>query len=349
MRKISVLVAEDSSVTRMLLTHLLESDPQICVLATVADGQAAIDFVQKKKPDVVLMDIHMPRVDGFEATRRIMETHAVPIIICSAISDPKDVVVTFQAMQAGAVACIEKPRGREDGDFSTAAAHLVQTVKLMSEVKVVRRTRRPLPAPAPLPQPLVAPAAAIQIVGIGASTGGPPALQAILSRLPPDFPAPLLVVQHIAQGFLTGMAEWLRNTTGWKVQVGVHGTIPSAGHVYLAPDDFHMGVSHGGAILLSRQPPENHVRPAVSFLFRSLASTFGARAAGVLLTGMGADGARELRVLRDAGAVTFAQDRESSVVHGMPGVAIAAGAAVHVGPPHKIAEGLIELIDAAKS
>jgi two-component system, chemotaxis family, protein-glutamate methylesterase/glutaminase len=347
-RKISVLVAEDSSVTRMLLTHLLESDPQLCVLGTVGDGQAAIDFVQKKKPDVVLMDIHMPRVDGFEATRRIMETNAVPIIICSAISDMKDVVVTFQAMQAGAVACIEKPRGREDGDFSAAAAHLVQTVKLMSEVKVVRRSRRPLPAPQTRSQPALAAAGAIQVVGIGASTGGPPALQAILSALPRDFPAPLLVVQHIAHGFLAGMAEWLRNTTGWQVQIAAHGVNPLAGHVYLAPDDFHMGVSPGGAILLSRQPPENHVRPAVSFLFRSLVSTFGARAAGVLLTGMGADGAQELRMLKDAGAVTFAQDRESSIVHGMPGVAIAAGGATHVLPPQKIAEALIGLVDPSK-
>ena len=156
------------------------------------------------------------------------------------------------------------------------------------------------------------------------------------------------MVQHIAQGFLAGMAEWLRNTTGWRVQIAAHGVSPLAGHVYLAPDDFHMGVSPGGAILLSRQPPENHVRPAVSFLFRSLASTFGSRAAAVLLTGMGADGAHELRMLRDAGAVTFAQDRESSVVHGMPGVAIAAGGATHVLPPQKIAETLIGLVGASK-
>jgi two-component system chemotaxis response regulator CheB len=211
----------------------------------------------------------------------------------------------------------------------------------------VRRSRRPLPAPPARAQPALT-AGAIQVVGIGASTGGPPALQTILAALPRDFPAPLLVVQHIAQGFLAGMAEWLRNTTGWRVQIAAHGVSPLPGHVYLAPDDFHMGVSPGGAIQLSRQPPENHVRPAVSYLFRSLAATYGARAAGVLLTGMGADGAHELKMLKDAGAVTFAQDRESSIVHGMPGVVIAAGGATHVLPPQKIAETLNGLVGASK-
>jgi two-component system chemotaxis response regulator CheB len=345
-RKISVLVAEDSEVMRMVLVHLLESDPQIRVIGAVGDGQAALDFVKDKKPDVVLMDIHMPRLDGFEATRRIMETQAVPIVICSAISDTRDVVVTFQAMQAGALACIEKPPGREHGDFAAMAAHLLETVKLMSEVKVVRRTPRPRPAPAPAARPpeLLHARSDITLVAIGASTGGPPVLQTILSGLPQNFPVPLLIVQHIAHGFLPGMAAWLSRTTGFQVHIASRGTHPLGGHVYVAPDDFHMGVSAGGAILLSRDEPENHVRPAVSFLFRSLAATHGPRALGVMLTGMGADGAEELKRLKDTGAITIAQDRESSVVHGMPGVAIALGGATHILPAEKIADALVELV-----
>lgn len=344
-RMINVLVAEDSTVTRMFLVHLLESDPQIRVIGAVNDGQAALDFVMANRPDVVLMDIHMPRMDGFEATRRIMETQPVPIVICSAVARTQDIVITFQAMEAGAIACIEKPLGREHGDFATLAAHLLETLKLMSEVRVVRRTAsaRPLSLPAQPLEPQCA-AAQVQVIGIGASTGGPPVLQTILAGLPKDFPVPVLVVQHIAHGFLAGMAEWLNQTTGLQIHIASYGTTPLPGHVYLAPDDFHMGVSAGGGIVLTRDEPESHLRPAVAFLFRSLAAACGPRALGVLLTGMGSDGATELKALKDQGAVTIAQDRESSVVHGMPGVAIALGGATHVLPADKIAAKLVALV-----
>jgi two-component system chemotaxis response regulator CheB len=348
-RKIDVLVAEDSTVTRLFLVHLLESDPRIRVVGAVADGQAALDFVKEKKPDVVLMDIHMPRMDGFEATRRIMETQPLPIIVCSATAAARDVVITFQAMEAGAIACIEKPLGRERGDFEALAAHLLETIVLMSEVKVVRRTTRTRPAPLPLAD--AAPAASwqrgaapIKLVGIGASTGGPLALQSIFAALPKDFPAPVLVVQHIAHGFLAGMAEWLNQTSSLRIHIASHGTTPLPGHVYLAPDDFHMGVGAGGAIALAREEAENHLRPAVSFLFRSLAEAHGPGALGVLLTGMGKDGAAELKLMKNRGAITIAQDQESSVVFGMPGEAIALGGATHVLPADKIPEALVALV-----
>lgn len=349
-RKINVLVAEDSTVTRMFLVHLLESDPQIRVIGAVGDGRAALDFVKENKPDVVLMDIHMPRMDGFEATRRIMETQPVPIVICSATAGAKDVVITFQAMEAGAIACVEKPLGREHGNFEATAAHLLETVKLMSEVKVVRRTARsrPTPLPAAHPAPVAQwqrAAAEIKLVGIGASTGGPPVLQTILAGLPKDFPAPVLIVQHIVHGFLAGMAEWLNQTTALQIHLASYGTIPMPGHVYLAPDDFHMGIGAGGAIVLTREEPENHLRPAVSFLFRSLAEVYGPNALGVLLTGMGKDGAAELKLMRDKGAITIAQDRESSVVHGMPGEAIALRGATQVLPADKIAAALVALVN----
>ncbi len=141
-KEINVLVADDSKVMRMVLVHLLESDPQIHVIGAVEDGQAALDFVRTNKPDVIVMDIHMPKLDGFEATRLIMETQPVPIIICSATTDTKEVIVTFRRMEAGAVACVEKPVAREHADFERLAANLLETVKLMSEVKVVRRWPR---------------------------------------------------------------------------------------------------------------------------------------------------------------------------------------------------------------
>lgn len=346
-RKVKVLVVDDSKVARMFIVHLLESDPQIRVIGAVGDGQAALDFVRDTKPDVVLMDIHMPRMDGFEATRRMMETHPVPIIICSATTDPKEVAATFRLMEAGAVAFLEKPLAREHADFDEMVANLLQTVKLMSEVKVVRRWARgritpPRPVPAKGDESLAPPP--VRLIGIGASTGGPPVLQTILCGLPKDFPVPILIVQHIAQGFLSGLAEWLNQTTGFQVHTGSHGTEPTSGHVYLAPDGFHMGVTPSLRISLSTEAPENSLRPAVSYLFRSMADACGGASAGVLLTGMGEDGAAELRLLKDRGAVTIAQDLESSVVHGMPGKAIALGGATHVLSADKIADALVTYV-----
>ena len=344
--KIDVLVAEDSAATRMFLVHLLESDPRFRVVGAVADGAAAVDFVSSRKADVVLMDLYMPRMDGFEATRRIMETHALPIVICSAVADPKAVDIVFRALEAGAVACIEKPPAREHPDFRAQSAHLLQTVELMSEVKVVRRSVRRKPTPSVKVAIAETKARAkIKVVGIGASTGGPPVLQAILASLPKNFSAPILIVQHIARGFLPGMADWLNQTTPLQVQIASYGVHPLAGHVYLAPDDFHLGIGAAGSIVLTRQEPENGLRPSVSFLFRSLAEALGPAAAGVLLTGMGRDGADELKAMMERGAVTIAQDRESSVVHGMPGEAIALGGATHVLPAERIGEALVALVD----
>jgi len=344
-RTINVLVADDSKVTRMFLVHLLESDAQIRVIGAVGDGQAAVDFVHSNAPDVVLMDMHMPRLDGFEATRRIMQTRPVPIVICTASANAKDVAIAFQAIEAGAIACVEKPLGSEHRDFETLAAQLLEAVKLMSEVKVVRRLARSRPSPPPRPVDWQRAIAEIKLVGIGGSTGGPPVLQTILAALPKDFPAPVLVVQHIAHGFLAGMAEWLNQTTGLRIHIASHGTCPLPGHVYLAPDDCHMGVGAGGAIVLTREEPEQGLRPAVLFLFRSLAEAYGPNVLGVLLTGMGSDGAAELKLMKDRGAITIAQDRDSSVVHGMPGVAIALGGATHVVAADGIAAALVALVN----
>jgi two-component system chemotaxis response regulator CheB len=349
--KIKALVVDDSPLTRMLLVELLNSDPGIQVIGAMNDGQAALDFLQvtHNRPDVVIMDIHMPRLDGFDATRRIMETRPLPIIICTATADPQELAVAFRSMEAGAVACVSKPVAL-GADFESRRINLLQTVRLMSEVKVVRRWNRSRSA---------APAAngtacatsvttrGIQLIGIGASTGGPPVLQSILHGLPKDFPVPLLIVQHISPGFLPGMVEWLNQTTSLRVQVAAHGVVPLPGHAYVAPDDFHLGITASGRIMLSREEPEIGLRPAVSYLFRTLADCCGPGAIGVLLTGMGKDGAVELKRMKDRGAMTIAQDQESSIVHGMPGEAIRLGAASQVLATDQIAGALIAHIGPA--
>jgi two-component system chemotaxis response regulator CheB len=346
MKPITVLVADDSPSMRMLLAHVLARDPRIKVIGTVNDGQAAIDYLQGggARPDVVLMDIHMPRLDGFEATRRIMETNPLPIVICTATADPKEMAVAFRSMEAGAVACVEKPLGLDHPQFESCVENLQQTIRLMSEVKVVRRWARPRVAGTHAPAVVLvsdAKQSVPRMVGIGASTGGPPVLQHILSALPRDFGAPLVIVQHISRGFLPGMVEWLNQTTGLHVHIAAHSIIALPGHAYIAPDDFHLGVSATGRLSLARGEAENGLRPSVSWLFRSLAENLGGSAVGVLLTGMGKDGAAELRTMRDRGSLTIAQDRESSVVHGMPGEAIELGAARLVLSADHIAGALI--------
>ncbi len=339
---INILVVEDSAVSQQLLVHILERDPDVHIVGVVGNGEAAVEFVSKRKPDVITMDILMPKLDGIEATRRIMAAAPVPIVIVSGAWSPLEVATTFRALEAGAVALVEKPSGADSPEARVAAQRLVDVVKSMAEVRVVRRwAKKDGAGPAPL-RPRVA-AKEICTVAIGLSTGGPPVLRALLLRLPKDFPAPILVVQHMSAGFLPGFVDWLRNV-GCVAEIAEHGLLPRAGCAYLAPDGKQMGLDASGRIALSNDVPENGLRPSAAFLFRSVADAYGARSAGILLTGMGRDGAAELKYMRDCGAVTFAQDLESSVVHGMPGEAIRLGGATYVLPPEKIADLLAELV-----
>jgi two-component system chemotaxis response regulator CheB len=184
----------------------------------------------------------------------------------------------------------------------------------------------------------------IRIIAIGASTGGPPVLQTILSELSKNLPVPILIVQHIAKGFIKGLAEWLGQVTGFPVHIAAHRERLAAGHVYFAPDDIHMGVESNDRIVLTKSEPNNGLRPSASHLFRSVAKAYRESAVGVLLTGMGADGAAELKLMKDNGGITIAQDKASSLVHGMPGVAIQLGAATYVLSPPEIVKTLERLI-----
>ena len=342
---VRVLIVDDSGVVRANLTHMLASAPYIQVIGSVNSGKEALAFVGRQKPDVITMDLHMPEMDGFEATRRIMETIPVPIIIVSAIWDPAEQAMSFKALEAGAVACLPKPPGFGHPDYERAVAELIATVRQMAEVKVIRRW--PKRAAAPLaPAPVLIPVKRqIQVVALGASTGGPPAIREFLAQLPADFSVPILVVQHIAGGFARGFVEWLNTSSPLPVYLAAHHETIWKGRVYVAPDDLQMGVTDGGKIVLSNALPEHYLRPSVSYLFRSVAEAYGQAAVGILLTGMGTDGSAELKLVKDAGGVTFVQDKESSIVHGMPGEAIRLGAAEYVLTPANIATTLAEMIN----
>lgn len=345
---IKVLVVEDSSVIAEFLTHVLHSDPQIRVVGTACDGEEALAAAQRIKPDVITMDIHMPKVNGFDATRSIMEKCPTPVVIVSGSSTSDEVATNFRAIEAGALAVVARPNGIGHPRHTATAKELVGTVKLMSEVKVVKRWPRSgrMTAPVKTQEIEAMPSGgfAAKVVAIGASTGGPLALQSIFSGLPKDFPLPVLVVQHMSPGFAQGFVEWLSRSSGFPVRVAVHGEPLCAGQAYVAPDDFHMGIGAGQRILLSKNEREEGMRPSAAFLFRSAKAAFGPNTVGILLTGMGSDGVEELKRLREGGALTIAQDQESSVVHGMPGQAIKIGAAKLVLPPEGIAKALTAIV-----
>ena len=348
---IRVLVVEDSPVVREFLVHILSSDPAIQVVRTASDGGEALRAVEECTPDITTMDIHMPKMNGLEATRRIMETHPIPIVIVSGSSNSREVATTFHAIEAGAVAFVARPRGIGNPDHEATVKELVQTVKLMAEVKVVRRWARPrkdaaagVASPSVVVSPEQVPAE-IQLVAIGASTGGPLVLQTILSGLPSDYSVPVLIVQHMAAGFVEGFVDWLAQTSALPIHVAKPGERILPGHAYVAPDGLQMEVKLGGRLVLTEDKSENGHRPSVGYLFRSVSRIYGRKAVGVLLTGMGKDGAEGLRQMREMGAVTIAQDKESSVVHGMPGEAIRLGAATYVLPPNRIALALARLVN----
>ena len=335
-----VLIVEDSQVIQEFLRLIFASDPEIRVVGVVQNGEEALEQVSRLKPDVITMDFNMPRMNGVEATRRIMETHPTPIVIVTGSSSALEVAITFRALEAGALTVVTRPAGFGDPGHQAAARDLIQTVKLMSEVKVVRRwPRRTSTPPRPSARPIegLRRPAEVQIVAIGSSTGGPVACQKILAALPKSFPAPVLLVQHITAGFINGFAEWLSQSTGFPVHVAGHGEPTLPGQVYVAPDGFHLLVDQDRSLALSAEPPENGLRPSVSALFRSVVRVYGRHAVGILLSGMGKDGAVELRSMKDMGGITVVQNQESSVVYGMAAEAVRLEAATYVMAPDAIA------------
>ncbi len=344
---IRVLVAEDSRAERALLVSILESDPAIRVVGEAADGAQAVEMTLRLRPDLVTMDVHMPLLDGLEATREIMVRAPTPIVVVSSSVRPDDITLSLRATGAGALAAVAKPEGPASPRFEEDRAQLVSMVRAMADVKVVRRwSARPEGGVPPAPTP--APRAPVRLVAVAASTGGPVALQTLLSALPASFPVPVLVVQHMSRGFVEVLARWLGTATALRVRVAVAGERLVPGTVYLAPDDQHLGTTpDGAAVELSAAPPLEGFRPSASHLFRSAAAAYGESLLAVILTGMGSDGVRGLRAARAAGALVLAQDEESSVIYGMPREAVQAGVVGAVLPLESIGPRLASLVSAS--
>jgi two-component system chemotaxis response regulator CheB len=337
-RKLRVLVAEDSAVARQLIVYILNGDPELRVVGQAKDGVEAVELTARLRPDVIVMDVRMPAMDGLEATRWIMAHRPIPIVLLSASYEPDDVNRSFEALEAGALQLLAKPSGPGASTFADDVANLTITVKLMADVKLVRRTTAA--------QALGTPGAlrtarrTAEVVAIASSTGGPAALAMILSSLQDDLAAPILVVQHIANGFHQGLADWLDSVSALSVRLAQDGQELRGGEVLIAPPDLHLGVTTQATVALSADPPIGGHRPSATHLFRTVADAFGERALGVILTGMGDDGVAGLRGLNAAGGLVFAQDEATSVVYGMPREAVARDLVNHVMPLDQMASAI---------
>ena len=340
---IRVLVVDDSPTARALLVAILSGDPEIQIVGEAVNGLEGVELTRKLRPDIVIMDIRMPKMDGFEATKEIMIATPTPIVIVTSSRTVHDVETPMHALRAGALSILEKPAGPGIPGFDETAQELIAHIKAMSQVKVVRHWRSTSPALRAEPATSLS-SSRPRVVAIATSTGGPAALHTLLSALPADFPSPILVVQHISLGFIRGLADWLNKVGHLQVKVAEEGETLKKRTVYLGPDGCHLGVAADGAVRLSVAPAIDGFRPSGTHLFESVAKAYGATAVALILTGMGTDGVAGLHAVRLAGSRIIAQDEKSCVVFGMPAAAIAANLADEVLPLDKMAGRLIELV-----
>lgn len=343
---IRVLVVDDSLTVRKRLCDALAADPECLVVGEAADGKRGIELCQQLRPDVITMDMMMPSISGLGATEYIMAHCPTPILIVSASTNRGELFKTYEALAAGAVDVLEKPRSDSDDDAWDRLFR--STVKLVSRIRVITHVRARLGGITPertAAPPITTEPSRCQVVLIGASTGGPGAIRDVLRALPSPFPLPILLVMHIGEPFGASFAEWLDGQTGIRVAYAIEGAPVSsvAGRVAMAPPDYHLSVRNG-RMRLTQDLPRHSCRPSVDVLFESAAADYGASVAAVLLTGMGRDGATGLLQIRRSGGLTIAQDEATSVVYGMPREAVLIGAAMRELPLPHIGPALADLI-----
>ncbi|QRK04452.1 chemotaxis-specific protein-glutamate methyltransferase CheB [Archangium violaceum] len=330
MNRLRVLIVDDSLTVRRRLADAFAFDTSCEVVGEASDGQQAFEQCQRLRPDVVTMDLVMPKVDGLRATELIMAHCPTPIVVLSAAENRTEGLRTMDALAAGAVDAVDKPSGLLDAKWM---GMLLSRVRVAARVRVITHVRARLRLEEPHPPPRVtAPPVPPRLLVMGASTGGPAAVRHILRALPAGFPLPVLLVLHITEHFDTAMAEWLEAQSGLSVRNAVDGELlplPGRLNVRMAPGNRHLVVK-GGRLRVVDGPERHSCRPSVDELFESVARELGAAAIGCLLTGMGRDGAEGLAALRRAGAATVVEDESTCVVFGMPREAIRLGAAQHV-------------------
>ncbi len=347
---IKVLLIDDSPISLKILERIISSSPEIKVVGTARNGKEGFELIPKLQPDVICTDLHMPVMDGLEFVKEVMAAYPRPILVIS-VSVQEGSQNIFKLLEAGAIDVFAKPRNGIESEYDKRSLELISKIRMLSGVKVFRRSKEPVSREAYIAPRLdkipfydVRDATHdIKIIAIGSSTGGPQTLEAILSKLPANFPLPIICVQHIGDEFLYGFVEWLASLCRMKVGIAKTGDLPEPGTIYFPQAGTHLKIGSGGRFFYTSEPPYDGHRPSITLTFRSLADAYGSRLLSILLTGMGRDGAEGMQAVSKAGGVTIAQDKESSIVFGMPKAAIELGAAKYVLRPEEIAETLLEL------
>ncbi|MCK5533775.1 chemotaxis-specific protein-glutamate methyltransferase CheB [bacterium] len=318
--KIRVVITDDSLIARELIRKILETDDQIEIVGVAKNGKEAVEMVSALKPDIITLDLRMPVMDGFKAIEQIMAFNPTPILVITATSFKKKQEIVFEALALGALDIVVKPSPEMWVDFSRAGGELIKKLKILSGIPVVthlqgkKKSLKKITLPGNLK--------GFKVIAIGASTGGPQALLRILSRFPSDFPAGIVVVQHIAAGFTERLVEWLNKSCKISVQVAKDGQKVIPGQALIAANGNHSIIDENGLVKLSKSSPVNGHRPSIDILFSSVASVYKSDTIGIILTGMGKDGVEGMKRIKRSGGKTIAQDKESCVVFGMPKVAI---------------------------
>ncbi len=346
---IRILIVDDSATELAILKHIFSSSEDIEVVGSAINGKEAIALAEKLKPDLITMDILMPVMDGYEAIRYIMRSNPTPIVVISSHLNKSLTNATYEALDAGALCVLDKPVNIHSANFNIEKKRLIDTVRSMAEIKVIRRRFYQESATQKLsvPREIRTKKNNFELVAIGTSVGGPHALKIILTKLPSDFRIPIVIVQHMIPGYIDGFVQWLNENTKLKIKNAVDQEVLTGGTVYFAPDKYHLTVKSIQGQLVAKLvsgAPVSGFCPSVSVLFQSIAKACGDKAIGVLLTGMGFDGADGLLDLKKAHSHTIIQDEKSAVVFGMAGVAQSLGAVDNVVALDQIAQYLINII-----
>jgi two-component system chemotaxis response regulator CheB len=338
---IRVLVVDDSPTVRGKLIEVLSGDPDFVVIGEASNGREAIERCTALRPDVMTLDLALPEIDGLGVTEHVMAIVPTPILIVSASFNRGEVFNTYEALNAGAVDVLDKPRADEDG----WDARFLAAVRMVARIKVITHPRGRLRGlhKQPTAPPLMQRGSRVDLLAIGASTGGPSAILEVLGGLPKTFSLAIVVVLHVDPAFATSFADWLSTRSGRTVRIAEDGAIPQVGQVMFAPPHKHLTLQAGRARLLDT-PPRHHCRPSIDVLFESLATDRGASTLAVLLTGMGRDGAAGMLAIRRAGGHTIAQDEATSVVYGMPREAALNGGAERILPLPEIGPAITEQV-----
>ncbi len=352
---IKVLLVEDSPIVQVILKRIVNAAPDMEVVGSARTGVEGLELLQATQPDVICTDLHMPQMDGFKFTAEVMATQPRPILVISASVQEEDRHNVFRLLDAGAVDIFPKPAMANVAEYAAIAHELLQKIRVLAGVRVFTR-RRPAQQVAAPPEPVLAPptptasappppslgtTSRYKILAIGASTGGPQALKTLLSALPATLPVPILCVQHISEGFLQGLLDWLKPYCQLPIQLAAPGEYPQAGVIYFPREDLHLELDQRGRFSYASTAKLGGHRPSITLAFQAVAKVYRSSALGVLLTGMGRDGAEGMLAIHRAGGYTIAQAEASCVVFGMPREAIALGAAQQVLPIEVIAPALL--------